>query len=606
MLPTLFNSATRVAIFALLFEQPQRKRYIQEIIKQTGSDAANVHRELRKLEKLGLLISERVGNQKYFGFNARHLHYRGLQTLFDEARRHRRDDRWFVMEKMPSYPPQGVVSAWNAHGANTFFEMYGLPCRFSRMANIFDHGYTSLAAPKAEFDAASEVIVKAILDDPGLAERYMRDIRNHAAGLFATSRQLVKKNLKTLTNRQLGALYDQTYLRTYVPTHRLNWIQTCTDLGTGLFSRALMDVLQEHVPHHERSVGDVFATLTTPTEESFAMKEHGALLTLLEFIVARPSLRTYIAQTETRIVDEELLRRSPALHRRINAHAQAFGWLGHGLAGPGWGRHYFLDILASLVRQGARPAKIRKENAARLRHLKTEQATLVRELGLRPYLVRIFAIARDLVATKALRKDSMFCFYSAIANFYKEVSRRLYLTIDQVYYLAPHELQEVLRTGKVDIAEINARRKLFVHLSTGKGWEHDEYFIGEQAQQFLERTTFVDDFSDDLRLLQGECASPGRVRGATCIVNTPADMKKMKKGNVLVSTATTPDLMPAIKQAAAIITDVGGITCHAAIVSRELGTPCVIGTKFATRVLLDGTIVDVDATHGKVTVIKKA
>jgi len=64
--------------------------------------------------------------------------------------------------------------------------------------------------------------------------------------------------------------------------------------------------------------------------------------------------------------------------------------------------------------------------------------------------------------------------------------------------------------------------------------------------------------------------------------------------------------VPAIKQAAAIITDMGGITCHAAIISRELGIPCVIGTKHATKVLRDGDMVEVDATHGKVRVIEKA
>lgn len=102
------------------------------------------------------------------------------------------------------------------------------------------------------------------------------------------------------------------------------------------------------------------------------------------------------------------------------------------------------------------------------------------------------------------------------------------------------------------------------------------------------------------------CASSGRVRGFVTIVNIPKDMEKMREGNILVSMATSPDLMPAIKKAAAIVTDAGGITCHAAIVSRELGTPCVIGTKIATKVLHNGDTVDVDATHGKVTIIRRA
>ena len=81
-------------------------------------------------------------------------------------------------------------------------------------------------------------------------------------------------------------------------------------------------------------------------------------------------------------------------------------------------------------------------------------------------------------------------------------------------------------------------------------------------------------------------------------------MVKMNVGDVLVSIATTPDLVPAIKKASAIVTDVGGITCHAAIISRELGIPCVVGTRIATKVVKDGTVLDVNATHGKINIIK--
>ena len=79
-------------------------------------------------------------------------------------------------------------------------------------------------------------------------------------------------------------------------------------------------------------------------------------------------------------------------------------------------------------------------------------------------------------------------------------------------------------------------------------------------------------------------------------------MSKMKPGDILVSKATNPNVVPAMKIAGAIITDEGGITCHAAIISRELKIPCVIGTKIATQVLKDGDKVEVDANNG---IIKK-
>jgi pyruvate,water dikinase len=108
----------------------------------------------------------------------------------------------------------------------------------------------------------------------------------------------------------------------------------------------------------------------------------------------------------------------------------------------------------------------------------------------------------------------------------------------------------------------------------------------------------------DLKELSGQTACLGKAKGRVKIINSVTDMKKMKKGDILVSIATNPDIVTAMKMAAAIITEQGGITSHAAIVSRELRIPCVIGTKVATKVLHDGDLVEVDADKGIIKIIK--
>ena len=79
----------------------------------------------------------------------------------------------------------------------------------------------------------------------------------------------------------------------------------------------------------------------------------------------------------------------------------------------------------------------------------------------------------------------------------------------------------------------------------------------------------------------------------------------MKQGEILVAPMTSPDYITALRKAAAVITDEGGITSHAAIVSRELGIPGIVGTKIATQVLKDGDLVEVDAERGIVRIIKR-
>ena len=81
-------------------------------------------------------------------------------------------------------------------------------------------------------------------------------------------------------------------------------------------------------------------------------------------------------------------------------------------------------------------------------------------------------------------------------------------------------------------------------------------------------------------------------------------LRKVKRGDILVTNMTTPDFVPIMKKVKAIITKEGGMTCHAAIISRELGVPCVVGTKVAMQVLKDGDLVEIDAGKGIVKIIK--
>lgn len=101
-------------------------------------------------------------------------------------------------------------------------------------------------------------------------------------------------------------------------------------------------------------------------------------------------------------------------------------------------------------------------------------------------------------------------------------------------------------------------------------------------------------------LFTGSPASPGIATGPVRIVNTAAHLYRVKKGDVLVTEMTNPDFVPAMRRAVAVVTDRGGRTSHAAIVSRELGIVCVVGTEVATKTLINNQIVTVDGKAGKV------
>ena len=118
-------------------------------------------------------------------------------------------------------------------------------------------------------------------------------------------------------------------------------------------------------------------------------------------------------------------------------------------------------------------------------------------------------------------------------------------------------------------------------------------------------TSAASESSDNIDLdpiVQGLPASPGKAAGKAHVILDPALIDEFKEGEILVTTMTAPDWVPAMKKAKAIITDAGGMTCHAAIVGRELGIPCIVGTRSrsqaATEVIKDGMDITVDATNG--------
>jgi pyruvate,water dikinase len=184
----------------------------------------------------------------------------------------------------------------------------------------------------------------------------------------------------------------------------------------------------------------------------------------------------------------------------------------------------------------------------------------------------------------------------------KEISNRLSLSIGQVRMMTAKELSYALLENKININVLNQRINYLIYFIQNN---KEVCLSGEKALKYIQHNTKKEKKVKIVNELMGNCAYAGKVRGLIKIINTPADMQKMNNGDILLACTTNPNLMPAIRKAKAIITDEGGLTCHAAIVSREMRIPCVIGTKIATQVLKDGDLVEVDANNGIVNKLNK-
>lgn len=171
----------------------------------------------------------------------------------------------------------------------------------------------------------------------------------------------------------------------------------------------------------------------------------------------------------------------------------------------------------------------------------------------------------------------------------REASERGY-TYDQILYALADEVRGQLPEPAV----LDERRRYYaVMMDDGV----ISCLIGDEARKVSEglRTQLgeIDRFS-------GQPAAGGQARGVVRLIFSAADFEKFQDGDILVTSMTSPNFLPIMKRAAAVITDEGGITCHAAVIARELRKPCLIGTGVATDVLKDGDMVEVDADRGMV------
>ncbi|MFA6410853.1 MAG: PEP-utilizing enzyme [Candidatus Buchananbacteria bacterium] len=195
--------------------------------------------------------------------------------------------------------------------------------------------------------------------------------------------------------------------------------------------------------------------------------------------------------------------------------------------------------------------------------------------------------------------------YSETESFFrklaKAIAKKEKYNPDLLTCLLPEELENYLAKGNLPASQVLKKRYLSsalyfkngnLNLITGDKVKKIENLISQNNKQ-------------KNRLVKGTSVYPGKVGGVARIILNPKNGKNFKPGNILITGMTRPEFLPIIRKASAIVTDVGGALCHAAITSRELKIPCIVGTGNATKVYKNGDLVEVDASQGIVKLIKK-
>lgn len=401
----------------------------------------------------------------------------------------------------------------------------------------------------------------------GLNQKYTSNVKNlkqyekrflfDGENYLTTARKIHSADLKKLTDHQLKDLYEEYQEKLYL-------------YSTFAWSAF---ILNNYVS--ERATGILDNYIKKANKEVLKQEIHDALF--------RPEKRAAILELQHQVekYDGKLDKRHfEELHNR-------FKWLSClDIHNSPWTKEEFKKHIASFTKT-SRKKEVAFEKIAK--QLKINSGDLAYLL-----MAKRFVYIKD--ARDDFRRQGVF--YAL--GLFREIARRMKIDPTDISYLQEAEIIGFL-SGKINISReiIRQRRKAFVMYLDSK----KKLFCaqGSSVPKVLREFKLITEEKKPKEII-GRVASQGMASGQVVIVRGVKDLGKVKVGNVLVAVTTHPDYVPAMRIASAIVTDEGGITSHAAIVSREFGIPCIVGTKNATLTLKEGNLVDVNAMEGKVTI----
>lgn len=277
------------------------------------------------------------------------------------------------------------------------------------------------------------------------------------------------------------------------------------------------------------------------------------------------------------------------------------GWLSYDLCdSAGWDDNYLVNLILEKTKQDLNR---QKNNIIEYRNKTSREFDkAVKELNLNKKEIDTFKSIRNLAYYKWAREYE---FIEALFNFKKiqdELARRLGIGTLEMKFLMVSEYPGLFENIKKIKPELFKRLSQCLFYYDFK--DGSKVSSGQKARAEWNRIKPKFKVQNTNTVLKGSPAYGGIVKGTVRIINSVRHISKLSPGDILIAVATNPALLPAMKKAAAIVTNEGGITSHAAIVSRELQIPCIVGTKTATKVFKDGDMVEVDAKHGLIKKIK--
>ena len=434
-----------------------------------------------------------------------------------------------------------------------------------------------------EYLISMEVIflfIKKVLDDTGKQVQKMLETKKY--GIFLNFQKQAEKEFKILikeTESLVKAKPTGTNFKKFKTIADKMMTYWC--LGF-LLSEAIDPVLMERT--FATGIGQSDVQDLIPKISSMVLDQKKDLERLYKELKSR-KLEKILGKQSDKLIEK--IEGDKKLSKIFNSHLDKYGWIEMiNYIGNPLTLERILNQMSSSIESFGKKKKIKNNTK-----ISSEIKNLLKISSCISYVRQAGAEYSSVLHFKLLR-------------FLKDSAKELGLSYRQMLNLTSEEV----------IAGLNAKNKGYLNKTVQKRKDYnwlafedpktkkiivsdDKTALGKIQNKMVPKSEGTGD-------LVGQIGNKGKAKGTARVIMAIDDFSKFQDGDILVTTMTTPDFVILMQKSLAIVTDIGGLLCHAAIISREMNKPCVIGTKFATQKIKDGDIVEVDADAGTVKLIK--
>src|SRR3989344_91582 len=452
-------------------------------------------------------------------------------------------------------------------------------------------GHFFIAEP--DYQKVGQGILSKIVTQPEIFAKFAKIIKTLGRTFIKFTKQCNRpKYLRKLSSSQLAGLvreYEQLYKKLYAfyfPAFaQENFLQPY--LKKYLFKKT-----------NDESKSNHYWNVLTMAFSAMVNRQElkAALAVAVKISQNKKWLGYFKAKDVGKIVQS--VERDKKLFQSIKKHERNFFWLTRDYDGPVLTFEDFIKRLKAHL--ASNPSFKLKRLLTEEQKVKIQQRQITKTLKVDKKTARLFQTMREAIDNKELRKavvSQTLYYFDAVLL---EIARRLNLTLNQVRHFKVSEIKYALSKGKDFSKILSDRIKLSAWFSK-KG--KTVVYSGRPAEKYFKQFVKIDRSVNEL---VGMSAAPGLARGPAKIVINPDAFYKVRKGDIIVTVQVTPVFSTVIALSAGIVCDGGsGILSHSATLAREAGIPCIIGAKYATKILKDRDLIEVDANKGVVRKINK-